>query len=57
MLWFMRESNEAMFEKWAMVQDFGVSAEYAANNKAQEFLHTIKREPSSSIKKLLSKSN
>ena len=57
MLWFMRECDEAMFEKWAMVQDFGVSAEYAANDKAQEFLHTIKREPSTSIKKLLTKSN
>ncbi|MBU9843948.1 hypothetical protein [Rahnella ecdela] len=55
MLWFMRKSDEALFEKWAMVQDFGVTADYAVNDKAQEFLHTIKREPSPAIKKLLTK--
>lgn len=55
MLWFMRESDPALFEKWAMVQDFGVTAEYAANDKAQVFLHTIKREPSAPIKRLLTK--
>lgn len=55
MLWFMRESDAVLFEKWAMVQDFGVTADYALNNKAQEFLHTIKREPSPPIKKLLVK--
>jgi len=55
MLWFMRESDEVLFEKWAMVQDFGVRADYAANDKAQMFLHTIRREPSAPIKKLLTK--
>ena len=55
MLWFMRESDEVLFEKWAMVQDFGVTADYAANDKAQMFLHTIRREPSAPIKKLLTK--
>jgi hypothetical protein len=55
MLWFMRKSDEALFEKWAMVQDFGVTADYAVNDKAQEFLHTIRREPSAPIKKLLMK--
>ncbi|RJT47162.1 hypothetical protein [Rahnella woolbedingensis] len=55
MLWFMRESDEKLFEKWAIVQDFGVTADYAANDKAQLFLQTIKREPSSPIKKILTK--
>ncbi|TQI79276.1 hypothetical protein FHU11_4251 [Serratia fonticola] len=35
-----------------MIQDFGVPAEYATNDKAYEFLHVLKREPSPPIKKL-----
>lgn len=55
MLWFMKESDNEMFERWAMVQDFGVPAIYATNNKAQEFLHMIKREPSAPIRKYIMK--
>ncbi|MES4613128.1 MAG: hypothetical protein ACTH8P_14665 [Ewingella sp.] len=56
MLWFMKESDPVMFSKWAYVQDFGMTAEYALNERAQEFLQTIKKEPSLPIRKLLSKS-
>lgn len=51
----MKESDNEIFERWAMVQDFGVPAIYATNNKAQEFLHMIKREPSAPIRKYIMK--
>jgi transcriptional regulator with XRE-family HTH domain len=52
MLWFIKESDPQLFQRWMMIQDFGVPAEYATNDKAYEFLHVLKREPSPPIKKL-----
>ncbi len=52
MLWFIKESDPQLFQRWMMIQDFGVPAEYATNEKAYEFLHVLKREPSPPIKKL-----
>lgn len=55
LLWFMKESSAELFERWAMVQDFGVPAQYATNDRAQEFLHMLKREPSAPIRKFVNK--